>query len=469
MRRLAVELTLGVLLVTLSYAGEALPKHPRELKAAPLKFTKPNLEELQLSCGLTGFLMEDHEIPVVSIQLRLPISFAPKEKTGLTELVGWALRNGGSTRISADSLNSELEFRAASIETWAEADWIAINLNCLTKDLDRTLALASDLIQHPAFPESKIALKKKTMAEEVRRENDEPRTVNRREFRKVLFGDYPTTWEPTLKTIEALTREDAVNFYKTYGIPKGGLIGVSGDVKKDVVVKKLNAAFQSWKGGPTSIPPYPGMPETIPASVNLAQKDINQAYIMIGHPGISEQNPDRPAVTLMNYVLGGGSFKSWIVEKIRVEQGLAYSAGSRYGTAPRGVGAFSASCQTKAEAMSRSINTLKGLIQKMQQEGPSPEELERARQALLNVYVFSYENPAAIVGQALYLKFYGLPLEETERDLEIYKNLTLEDVKQAARKYLHPEKMAIVVVGDPAKFDKPLSTWGKVNEISLEP
>jgi predicted Zn-dependent peptidase len=118
--------------------------------------------------------------------------------------------------------------------------------------------------------------------------------------------------------------------------------------------------------------------------------------------------------------------------------------------------------------MSRSVNTLLALIRKMQGEGPSQEELERARQSLLNVYVFSYESPNAIVNRALSLKFFGLPLDETERDLEVYKKLTLDDVKQAARKYLHPDKMAIVVVGDPAKFDKPLSAWGKVNEIPLE-
>ena len=468
MKRLITLLILCIWAASLGFAGEALPRHPRDLKAPPLKFTKPNLEEIQLACGLSGFLMEDHEIPVVNIQLRLPCTFAPKERTGLLDLAGWALRNGGSTRISGDSLNSELEFRGAEIETWINEDWISINLHCLTKDLGRTLELASDLIRHPAFPEAQIALKKKTMLEEVRRENDEPRTVNRREFRKALFGDHPTTWEPTLKSVEGLTREDALNFYQTYGVPKGGLIGVSGDVKKSEIVKKLDVAFKFWKGGPAVIPPYPPMPETSSASVYQVKKDINQAYIMIGHPGITEQNPDRPAVTLMNYILGGGSFKSWIVEKIRVEQGLAYSAGSRYSAEPRGVGVFSASCQTKAEAMSRSVNTLLALIRKMQGEGPSQEELERARQSLLNVYVFSYESPNAIVNRALSLKFFGLPLDETERDLEVYKKLTLDDVKQAARKYLHPDKMAIVVVGDPAKFDKPLSTWGKVNEIPLE-
>lgn len=202
--------------------------------------------------------------------------------------------------------------------------------------------------------------------------------------------------------------------------------------------------------------------------MNQVRKDINQAYIMIGHPGLTEQNPDRPAVNLMNYILGGGGFVSWIMEKIRVEQGLAYDARSTFYFAPRGSGSFAASCQTKAEAMSRSINTLLDLIRKMQTEGPSQEDMEQARQAFLNRYVFTYENPSAIVNHALYLKFYGLPLDETERDLEAYNKLTLEDLKQVARKYLHPDRMAIVVVGDPAKFDKPLSTWGKVKEIPLE-
>jgi len=449
-------------------ASQELPKRPGELKTPPLKFTKPNLEEITLACGLTGFLMEDHEIAVVNIQLRLPCTFAPKEKTGLNELAGWALRNGGSTNVPADSLNAELEFRSASVETWAGDDWIAININCLTKDLDRCLELATDLIQHPAFPEAKIALKKKTSAEDVRRKNDEPRAVANREFRRVLFGDHPVTWEPTLKSIEGLTRDDVVRFFQTYAVPKGGLIGVSGDIHGDEILKKLDAVFSSWSGGPAAIPPFPPMPERGTASVNEVKKDINQAYITIGHPGLKEQNPDRPVVTLMNYVLGGGSFKSWIVEKIRVEQGLAYSAGSSYGASPRGVGTFAASCQTKAEAMSRSINTIVDLIKKMQREGPSAEELERARQALLNRYVFSYESPAAIVDRALYLKFFGLPLDETERDLKVYETATREQVREAARKYLHPDQLAMVVVGDPSKFDKPLSSWGKVKEISLE-
>ncbi|MDI6809068.1 MAG: pitrilysin family protein [Candidatus Eisenbacteria bacterium] len=461
-------IALGCFLIAAGAAAQVLPKRPGDIKVPPLQFKQPQLDKISLACGLSGFLMEDHEIPVVNIQMRLPCAFESKEKSGLNELAGWALRSGGSLTIPADSLNAELEFRSASIETRANSDWVAININCLTKDLSRCLELVSDLILHPAFPESKIALKKKTMAENVRRENDEPRSLGEREFRKVLFGDHPATWQPTLESIQGLTRQDVERFWKTYGVPTGGLIGISGDVRKDEITKKLNDVFKSWSGGPAEISAFPQMREGISSSVNQVRKDINQAYIMIGHPGITEQNPDRPIVTLMNYVLGGGSFKSWITEKIRVEQGLAYSAGSRYGAAPRGVGVFAAYTQTKAEAMSRSVNTILALIKKMQEEGPSEEELGRARQSLLNRYVFSYESPASIVDRALYLKFFGLPLDQTELDLKAYETATVQDMKRAARKYLHPDELAIVVVGDPAKFDKSLDTWGNVNEIKLK-
>jgi predicted Zn-dependent peptidase len=468
MRHFLALCALTLPLLAQTAASQPLPRRPEDLKTPALRFIKPNLQEISLSCGLSGFLMEDHEIPVVNIQLRLPCTYAPGDKAGLNELAGWALRNGGTTTVSAESLSAELEFRSASIETHANDDWIGINLDCLTKDLDRCLEILIDLIEHPAFPESKVALKKQNMAEDVRRRNDEPHSISYREFQRLLFGDHPATWEPTARSVELLARDDVIRFYRTYGVPGGGLIGISGDVRKKDIVEKLNRAFRKWKGGPARIPPFPPMPEKGLATVAVARKDINQAYISIGHPGIGERNPDRPIIALMNYVLGGGSFKSWITEKIRVEQGLAYSAGSRYGASPKGVGVFSASCQTKAEAMGRSINTILGLIEKMQQEGPSAEELERARESLINRYVFTYEDPASVVRQALYLKFYGLPLDQTERDLKAYETATLDQVKAAAGKYLRPDQLAILVVGNPDKFDEPLSTWGNVKEINLE-
>ncbi|HEC83147.1 MAG TPA: insulinase family protein, partial [Firmicutes bacterium] len=361
----------------------------------------------------------------------------------------------------------ELEFVGASIESRADNRTGRIYANFLTKDMDLVLDILADLLVNPAFDPDKIELRKKTLIEGIRRKADDPRSLGRREFSKLIYRDHPAGREPTEETITNITRQDVVAFHNNYVRPNNAVIGIAGDITKEEALARLNRAFADWQPGGTR-PVFPAMAYELNPSVNYIYKDVNQAYIFAGHMAMNSSNPDRPIATIMNYILGGGSFTSWITQRIRSDEGLAYHASSRYSPAPWGYGVFVATCQTRTDAAMRALELLIEQIERMKTEGPTEQEVEDAKQALLNRQVFEYESPGRLVSRLIWYDLVGLPLDTLEKDFEAYQKTTVEDVRRVAHKYLHPEALTILVVGDQSKFDRPLSDFGIVNEIEIE-
>jgi zinc protease len=486
--RLALAAVLGLAALAVAWPQAAGAKNPRDLTFPTITVEAPAYQEIALSNGMTGFFLEDHEIPIVEISLLVSTSRAPREKTGLGDLATWCIRNGGTTAWPADRINEELEFVAAQIEfggggrrggsmrtsplvaptgSPGGGQSVSVRLNCLTKDLDLCLTILGDLLQNPAFPENSIELRKGMMLENIRRENDEPRGVAFREIRKILYGDHPMAWRATEETVNAISRNDLVAYHRAFFRPNNVLVGVSGDVTKDEIVAALEKAFGGWEAAPVTIEPEPDLALSFTPSVSYVRKDINQAVICMGHLGLNRHDENRPAVTLMNYILGGGSFSSRIMQRVRSDEGLAYDASSYYGDDPWTYGTFMATSQTKNDAVGRAATLMIDIIKEMRDRGPTAEELATARDAYLNAQAFEYESKARVVQQLVRLKWEGMPLDTPKRDVEAIEKLTLDDLKRAAAEYLHPDGMAILFVGDESKFDMPLSTFGEVRTIEL--
>lgn len=451
-----------------SPAPAAKRPHPRKLSYEPLTITTPETVEIELSNGLAGFFVEDHEIPVVNVVLLVKTYFPDRGRYGLSEMAQWVMRNGGTAAWPPDRLNDELEFLAAYIEVRGGDLNTLVSLNCLKKDLPRVLEIFADLVMNPAFPDDKIEMKRKTMLEDIRRKNDEPNAVSRREFAKLAYGDHPYGWEPSGETVNAITRADLAKLHATYFRPGNAVVGVSGDVTRDEIVAALEKAFTGWKKAEVTIPKVPDPPAPSAPSVNYAYMDINQAYVTLGHLGINANNPDRCAVNIMNFILGGGSFTSWITEKVRSDEGLAYSAGSRYSADPFAKGLFTAFAQTKGDACSRATRLIIDQIERMRDAGPTAEEVKKAVDFYVNGQVFDFESKAQVMMRLVNLRYEGRPLDTPERDMEVYAKLTAADVKAAAGKYLAPDKLTMLFVGNAQLFDRPLADWGAVTEIKLE-
>jgi len=334
--------------------------------------------------------------------------------------------------------------------------------------MQRVLEILSDLVMNPTFPQDKLEMRRKTMLEEIRRRNDEPNEVSRREFNTLIYKDHPYSWETTNASVNAITRDNLVEFHKRYFHPNNAIIGISGDVTKDEIVAALEKVLAKWERAEVTVPDVPELTVIPEPSCNYTYMDINQAYITMGHLGINSNDPDRCAVNVMNFILGGGSFTSWIMEKVRSDEGLAYHASSRYSSDPWVKGIFAAVAQTKADACSRAMTIMIDQIKRMREVGPTAEEVKRAVDSYVNSQVFDYESKSQVVRRLVELRFEKRPLDTPEKDIETYAKLTISDIKNAALKYLHPDKLTILVVGNAKLFDRPLSDFGTVNEIKPE-
>ena len=441
-------------------------------KFKPLNFVPPKVDRVVLENGMILYLLEDHDLPIFNITARIRTGaiYEPQEKAGLASLTGFVMRSGGTVSMPADKMNEELEFMAASVETAIDRESGSANLSTLRKDIDKSLKIFADVLMNPAFPEDKIRMRKDEVIESIRRENDNPSQIAQREFRKIMYDSkhpYSRKVEGTLESIEKIARDDMVAFHKKYFHPNNIILGISGDFNKDEIIKKLNAVFAGWKKEEIQFPEVPKVDRRFEKAVFYAYKDINQANVIMGHLGIHRKSSDYFPVMIMNFILGGGSFTARIPGRIRSDEGLAYSAYSAFQTA-RDIGMFFVSCQTKLESTNRAISIALEELDKIRKTPIDKNELTQAKETFMNQFVFRFTTSASIVGQKVDIEYEDLPLNYIETYLDNVQAVTHEDVQRVARKYLYPDEIKILVVGDNEKFDKPLDGFGKVNVIELK-
>ncbi len=441
-------------------------------KFKTLNFVPPKVDRVVLENGMIVYLLEDHDLPIftATARIRTGAIYEPADKTGLASLAGYVMRSGGTVSMPADKMNEELEFLAASVETSIDRESGNAGLSTLKKDIDKGLKIFADVLMNPAFPEDKIRMRKDEVVESIRRENDNPAQIAQREFRRILYDSkhpYSRKVEGTLESVEKITRDDMVAFHKKYFKPNNIILGISGDFNKDEIIKKLNAVFAGWKKEEIQFPAVPNVDRRYERAVHYVYKDINQANVLMGHLGINRKSPDYFPVMIMNFILGGGGFTARIPGRIRSDEGLAYSAFSAFQTA-RDIGLFFVSCQTKLESTNRAISIAIEELEKIRKTPIDNEELSQAKETFMNQFIFRFTTSASIVAQKVDIEYEELPLNYLETYLASVQSVTHDDIQRVARKYLRPDDVKILVVGDKEKFDKPLDSFGKVTVIELK-
>ncbi len=438
-----------------------------DVPVPPIEWKAPHFDEFTIANGLAGVVVEDHEVPMVNFYLQLPASPNSKDKIGLADFAAWVLRNGGSTRVTADSLNELVEFKAGNIGINGGDEYVSIWGNCLTDDLPLFLSLTSDLLNNPAYPEEKIDLRRTSSLEGIRRRNDEPRGIARRELFSIMYANHPWGMDPTTSTINSITRDDLLAYHKSFVRSDGAVIGFSGDIKAADAKKLTEKEFGSMKRGEKPVVKLPQAGPAPKPGVYYAYKDINQAFISIGHRSIRYEDPRRYAAEIMNYLLGGGGFQSILMKKIRVDAGLSYGVGTSIDAAYGVEGSFRGSTSTRLDQSGRTMAILNETIASFIKDGPSKDEFQQAKDAYVNSFVWRTESSGDVLAQTVYHKCLGLPLDTPQRDLAAYQKLTYEEVLKAAKELIHPDQMVVVVVGNREKMDRPLEDFGTVSTIDL--
>jgi predicted Zn-dependent peptidase len=471
-KRLFKLLVLTVVKLTLVLSSPVqAAEDPRAMTFPSIQFHPPRAERVTLSNGMVLYLLEDHELPLIRIEAMIKTGriYEPSDKVGLAGLTGTVMRTGGTRRMSGDELDETLELLAAEVESGIGLDSGFVSLDVLAKDFERGLELFSEILRNPAFDEKKLDLAKKQAMEGIRRRNDSPSSIASREFLKLVYGPkHPYARETTLQTISSITREDLVAFHQKYYHPNSIMMGITGDFRKEEMIRAIQKALGPWKKQKVEFPQVPPVEVQYAPSVHYVERDITQTYLRIGHLGIRQDNPDFFAISVLDDVLGGRGFTSRLFQEIRTRRGLSYSVGTIFNPGNFDLGVFYAYAQTKADSTHQVISAILDEIRRIQTQPISEEELQQAQDSFLNSYVFSFSSPAQIVSRQVSLEYYGLPPNFLEEFRNHVARVTREDIQRVAKKYLHPEGLVLLAVGKPDKFDQPLSTFGKVTPIVLE-
>jgi len=470
MNQLLLSICFLITFITSTYAADQTLANPRTMKFPELNFQIPKAERVVLECGMPVYLLRDTELPIINMTAMVKAGsvYEPAAQTGLAGMAGAVMRSGGAGGMTPEQMDDELEFMASSVESGIGADMGTVSLTALKKNFSRTLQIFSQVLLHPDFSEKRLEIARRQAIEGLRRQNDDPKEIAGREINRAIYAGHPLGEVTTFASIASITRQDVVAFHRRFYRLDNMILAVSGDFDRTALLKELNAVFKTEKSRTAlALPEVPQPQQRLQGEVLYGKKDVNQTVIRMGHLGLSKDSPDIYAVRLLDYILGG-SFTSRLTMEIRTNQGLAYNVGSHFDIGRRFTGSFVAETETKAESTVKAINLMKKIIAGMTKEPVSDTELNAAREYMINSFMFGFTSPASIVTQRARLEYYGYPDGYLEQYRDNIAKVTKMDILKAARTYLHPDAFKLVVIGDAAKFELPLSTQGSVRELDLK-
>ena len=462
-----------LLTTTVAFAGDAVLSDPRTMKFAPVEFSPPEPARHVLENGMVVYLLEDHELPLVSLSATMRTGgwLEPQDKIGLAALTGSLMRTGGGGGLTAEKIDEELEQFAIDINMAMGRQSGTASLDVLSKDLARGMRIFAGLLRQPAFEPERVELAKLQAIEAIRRRQDNPGSIVSREFLKQLYGpEHPSARESTIESVKRVTRADMAAFHQRTVHPNGIILGVTGDFKTDEMLALLRGTFGDWQKGDVPELKIADVTESTGRSiVRFVSKETSQTHLRVGHLSIKEQDADYVPLAIANDILGGSSFRSRLFNDVRTKRGLAYSVGSRLNTGVHDQGVWLMRAETKLPSTQEVINRFVANIERMRTELVTAEELAEAKEAYVNSFVFSFASPSAIVGRFVELEYDGLPKDFLQQLRARVIALSREDVLAAAKKHFHADRLTIVAVGSGEALPKLLSGFGEVKEIKLAP
>lgn len=457
--------------VAASHAVLAQAKDYKSLSYPAMRpFTVPQPEKVVLPNGMVILLLEDHELPLVEItaRIRTGTRLDPADKVGLGNIAGQVMRTGGTKKMSGDQIDDFLESRAAEVETGVGTDSGFASLSCLVQDFPEVVKVYSDILREPVFAEEKIKIAKTGMRGQIARRNDNPQGIVFREGGKLIYGaDSPYAAQTEYATVDAISRDDLLAWHKSYVQPNRIVMGVSGDFQTKEMIASLRNLFKDWPKGPDAKDPQPAFQNAPKAGVYWVPKeDMTQSNILLGHLGIRKDNPDYYAVEVLNEAFGG-SFAARLFSNVRSNKGLAYTVQGGVRSNYDYPGTFITFMTTKTETTAAGIDALLEEITNIVKNPPSDAEVKRAKESILNSFVFNFASTGQILGQQLVYAYFGYPPDFLARYRENIDKVTPADVARVAAKYIHKDQLAILVVGPSKGQDRPLDSFGKVSKLDV--
>jgi zinc protease len=451
------------------FSAQTIPANYKDIPIPPLHAFKPAEPiHLTLPNGVQIFLAEDHELPFIDgfVRIRGGSRDEPAAKVGLVSLYGQTWRTSGTATHPGDALDDQLAAKAASIETSGGQAATSVSWSSFAKDFDDVFAITMDLLEHPAFREGKLDLAKRSASSGILRRNDSASSIAQREAVELAYGKAnPYGRVSQLATISAVQLTDLEGWHTSTFNGANMIVGVIGDFDAKTMEAKLRAAFGAIPRGSEFPTAKVDFAEPTPGIYYANKSDVDQSDVYMVGLGTEERNPDFFALSVMNEIFSGG-FGSRVVQDVRT-LGLAYDVGGRFGAAYDHPGLFAVSLGTKSSSTVAATKATLDEVGRLRTVPPTPDELRSAKNDLLNSFIFRYDTPEKVLAEQVTLAVYGYPADFLTRYREGVEKVTSADVTRVAQKYVQPDKLAIVVVGNMGEIQPPLSSLGKTTALDI--
>jgi zinc protease len=463
-RSMTVALIAAFAFVLASSSGiraDKIVDHPDKLKYEELKYQPPKPDGYRhtLKCGVTAYVVENPVVPTfeLTISVRTGSMYEPVEKAGVADLTGYLMRNGGVQGMTAKQIDERLAFLAGEISVNIGDSRGRASLFCLSKDVDEGLGLLKKILRTPVFDQEAFTRYRGDVLSEMEQRNASASAIESREWQFLMYGDHPSTipYRRTEQSINSITRDDLIAFHHKYFFPKNFIIAVSGDFKTAEILTKLDNMLSDWPNQQLNLPVISDqIPSPKPGVYMIKKEDVNQSRIRVGHIGVKRDIPDQYALAVMNDILGGGGFNSRIVRRVRSDEGLAYSAGSMFDRPVLYPGTFQAWFQTKHATAAFGTKLIVDEIKRIRTEKCEAEIVENSKASFISDVVNPFASKNSIVNTFADDDYTHRPDDYWQNYTKNMKAVTPDDVLAVAQKYLHPDQLVFLVIGDPDAVQK---------------
>jgi zinc protease len=451
----------GVLLAVGCAYGQSWPSEgpPPPLQARPVDF--PSYQLRTLPNGLQVLVIPHHEQPSVSFRMIVKAGAVqePANRPGVASFVA-ALLNQGTTTKSASEIADTIDSAGGLLGVGSGNELTFVQGAVVKDQTDLALALMSDIVRNPAFPEQEITLQKQQALNSLQVGYDDPEYLANAAFNRVVFGAHPygRPGQGTPDTIGRITRADLAEFHRTWFVPNNALMAVVGDLTADQLFAAVERAFGDWErrdvpAATATAPPAPARRVIVIDRPGSAQTEIRA-----GHLSIERTHPDYITFDLAIRILGGeGANRLFGV--LRSDRGLTYGASADLNTF-RTAGVVVAETDTRTSATGESLRLMVDEFGRLQRESVHPAELRGAQDFMAGNFPLTIETSSAIAEQVLVRLFYGQDLAEIETYLDRVGKVVPADIQRVSRQLLKPDQLTIVLVGDAATFVNQLRSMG---------
>lgn len=430
----------------------------------------PDYQKLTLDNGLSVYLMEQHEVPLVDVNLVIKAGAVNDgNKAGLNRLT-IANMKLGTKQQNKTEIEETLDFIGAKLKTQGGMEMSSLSASFAVKDQEKVLAIIRDMVVSPRFDAKEFDKYRSRYLVQLDQQKESPRSVISSYFKKMVFGDngYGSAIQGDGNSITSIALNDLKTFHKTWYQPQNAAVIVVGDFNSKTMLTRLKQLFGGWKNTSKSrlSPPNPAKTFAEPNVLLVDKNNAIETTFLIGGKGITRSNPDYVAVSVINTILGG-RFTSWLNDELRVNAGLTYGARSRF-TSYSQSGSFSISTFTKTSTTIEAIDLALKTYQRLWQVGVDEKTLSSAKAYVKGRLPPKYETSTQLANLMAEMFAYGFDESFINQFEQQVNSLTTKKAKQIIEQYFPKENLQFVLIGKAEDIKDKVKKYGKVSQISIK-